>query len=263
MRCFDAAAGRFGWSDRDPRPGSMRDGDWLIGQGCAAAAYPANIGAGAARVSLGTGGHAAVQIAAHDIGTGTHTIIAQVAAERLGVPLGHVMVQIGDTDLPPARPGGRAPRHGSGVCHAVAPACEALRERLARAATQSNAGPFAGGDPAVLLLQDGHAVRSGRPIGAPGRRGGPHQRRRGRSLCRERPQGPAGGFRRQALCRPDVDLARHPAHRLTRPTPSERSSWRCGCMPARGRCGSAGPWARSPPGASSTRARRTASSWAA
>ncbi len=122
MRCFDAAAARFGWAGRDPRPGSMRDGDWLVGQGCAASAYPANIGAGAARVSLGTDGHAAVQIAAHDIGTGTHTLIAQVAAERLGVPLAQIMVQIGDTDLPP---GGlaaglvarvrRLPRRGDGL----------------------------------------------------------------------------------------------------------------------------------------------------
>ena len=154
MRCFDDAARRFGWTARDPRPGSMRGGDWLIGQGCAAAAYPANIGAGAARVSLGTDGHAAVQIAAHDIGTGTHTIIAQVVADRLGVALEHVTVQIGDTDLPP---GGLAAgsSHASGVCNAVAQACEALRERLACAASLSNEGPLAGCEPTALLLRDG------------------------------------------------------------------------------------------------------------
>ena len=154
MQCFDRAAERFGWAGRDKRPGSMRDGDWLVGMGCAASAYPANIGAGAARISLGTDGAAVVRIAAHDIGTGTHTIIAQVAADGLGIPIERVTVQLGDTDLPP---GGLAAgsSHGSGVSNAVAGACEKLREELARAAVRSNAGVLAGADPTTLVLRDG------------------------------------------------------------------------------------------------------------
>ncbi len=154
MPCFDQAAERFGWSGRDPRPGSMRDGDWLVGWGCAAAAYPANIGAGAARVSLGPDGQAWVQIAAHDLGTGTHTIVAMTAADRLGLHVEQVTVQLGDTDLPPAGLAAGS-SHAAGVCNAVARACEEIRARVARAATTSNEGPFAGQDPASLTLSGG------------------------------------------------------------------------------------------------------------
>ena len=159
MRCFDAAAHAFGWAGRNPEPGSHREGDWLVGWGCAAAAYPANIGAGAARVIVETNGVATVKIAAHDLGTGTHTIVAQVAAERLGLPLDQIVVQIGDTDLPPAGLAAGS-SHASGVVHAVALACEQVRDRLARAAAASN-GPLAGQDPAALRLEDGHLAGSG------------------------------------------------------------------------------------------------------
>ncbi len=154
MACFDQAAARFGWSGRDPTPGKMRDGDWLVGWGCAAAAYPANIGAGAARVTFGADGMASVQIAAHDIGTGSHTIIAQTAADRLGLRLAQITVQIGDSDLPPAGLAAGS-SHASGICHAVAKACEELRARIALAATTSNTGPFAGHNPATLSLHAG------------------------------------------------------------------------------------------------------------
>ncbi len=154
LQCFDQAAARFGWADRTPQPRSMRDGDWLVGWGCAAAAYPANIGAGAARVLLGPDEQATVQIAAHDIGNGSHTIIAQTAAERLGLRLEAVTVQLGDSDLPPAGLAAGS-NHASGICHAVAHACEDVRRRIAVAATTSNAGPFAGRDPATLTLAQG------------------------------------------------------------------------------------------------------------
>ncbi len=153
MKCFDVAAKRFGWADRRPAPMSHRDGDWLVGWGCASAAYPANIGAGAARVILETNGIATVKIAAHDLGTGSHTIIAQVAAERLGVTLDQVVVQLGDTDLPPAGLAAGS-SHASGIVHAVALACEQIRDRVARGAAASN-GPLAGSDPAALRLEHG------------------------------------------------------------------------------------------------------------
>lgn len=152
MRCFDVAAEKFGWAGRGA-PGSQRDGDWLIGWGCASAAYPANIGAGAARIVLETSGVATVKIAAHDLGTGSHTIIAQTAAERLGVAIDKVVVQLGDTDLPPAGLAAGS-SHASGIVHAVALACEQIRARLATGAVASN-GPLAGRDPGTLRLEDG------------------------------------------------------------------------------------------------------------
>src|SRR5690606_61984 len=93
MTCYDEAGRAFGWSERKPEPGSMRDGDWLIGWGCASAIYPTHVGAAAARVQLTADGHARVQIAAHEIGTGVMTVVAQMAAERLEIPLDQVEIQ--------------------------------------------------------------------------------------------------------------------------------------------------------------------------
>src|SRR5262249_44763739 len=126
MQCYDEAARAFGWSRRNPEPGSMRDGDWLIGWGCASAVYPTHIGTATARVRLLPNGDVLVQTAAHEIGNGIYTVLSQVAAEQLGVPVAAVKVEVGDSALPPApvaggphnhprpRPGGgqgaRAPR---------------------------------------------------------------------------------------------------------------------------------------------------------
>ncbi len=154
MPCFDQAAERFGWARRSPAPGSMREGDWLIGWGCAAAAYPANIGPAAARVTLTPEGRARVQLAAHDIGTGAYTAIAITAADRLGLGLGQVVVELGGTELPAAGLAAGS-SHTAGICNAVAKACEGVRQRLAQAAVTSNDGPLAGRDPATLTLAEG------------------------------------------------------------------------------------------------------------
>src|ERR1041385_3148366 len=108
MQCYDEAAEKFGWSRRNARPGSMRDGDWYVGWGCASAVYPTHAGAAAARVRLLATrhppvaiGHARVEIAAHEIGTGVRTVIAQIAAERLGIPVSAVTIDTGDSAFPP------------------------------------------------------------------------------------------------------------------------------------------------------------------
>lgn len=129
MKCYDEASERFGWSKRSPQPGSMRDGDWFIGWGCASAVYPTHVGAAAARVRLMPNGKARVQIAAHDIGTGAYTVIGQIAAEQLGVPLSSVSVELGDSNLPPAPVAGGSNTTAS-ACSAVLKACEAIRSKL-------------------------------------------------------------------------------------------------------------------------------------
>jgi xanthine dehydrogenase YagR molybdenum-binding subunit len=123
MKCFDEAAARFGWDKRDPRPGSMSDGDWLIGWGCASAAYPANIGPASARVTVTPQRTAHVEIAAHEIGTGALTVVAVVAAEHLGLPLESVRVDIGDSALPPSNLAAGS-SHTATICHVVAKACD-------------------------------------------------------------------------------------------------------------------------------------------
>jgi xanthine dehydrogenase YagR molybdenum-binding subunit len=129
MKCYDQAAQAFGWSKRTTEPRSMRDGDWLIGWGCASAVYPTHIGASTARVQLSSDGRARVQIAAHEIGTGVMTIVGQMAAERLGVPLDAVQVEVGDSNLPPVPVAGGSNQTAS-CCSVVMKACDALMARL-------------------------------------------------------------------------------------------------------------------------------------
>lgn len=131
MACFDEAAKAFGWSQRSAAPKSMSDGDWLIGYGCAAC-YPTQMAPSAARVRLQRDGRTRVEIAGHEIGTGAYTIIAQTAAERLGVPLEKVSVFVGDSDLPPAPVAGGSNSTAS-TCSAVMMVCDQVRQRLFKA----------------------------------------------------------------------------------------------------------------------------------
>ncbi|MDD1532542.1 MULTISPECIES: xanthine dehydrogenase family protein molybdopterin-binding subunit [unclassified Bradyrhizobium] len=132
MACFDEAVKAFGWAQRSPQPKSMSDGDWLIGYGCAATCYPAQMGPAAARVRLQRDGRTRVEIAGHEIGTGAYTVIAQTAAERLGVPLEKVAVFIGDSDLPPAPVAGGSNSTAS-TCSVVTMVCDQIRQRLFKA----------------------------------------------------------------------------------------------------------------------------------
>ena len=104
MQCYDAAAASFGWSKRTPEPGSMRDGDWLIGYGCATAGYPTHMAPAIARVTLHADGKALVEVAGHDSGQGTYTALGQIAAQALHLDPRQVEVVMGDSKLP-AGPG--------------------------------------------------------------------------------------------------------------------------------------------------------------
>ncbi len=104
MQCYDAAAASFGWKKRTPEPGSMREGDWLIGYGCATAAYPTHMAPATARVTLTAAGEAKVEVAGHDSGQGTYTALGQIAARELKLRPQQVTVVMGDSRLP-AGPG--------------------------------------------------------------------------------------------------------------------------------------------------------------
>ena len=154
MACFDQAADRFGWKRRDPRPGLMSDGDWLVGWGCAAAAYPSNIGPAAARLSVTPDGHAIIQLAGHEIGTGAYTTVGLTVAHSLGLDLAKVKVVMGDSDLPPVPVAGGS-NNAASTTHVAAKACEEVRARVAAAAVADKSSPFFGADPASLGLVDG------------------------------------------------------------------------------------------------------------
>lgn len=131
LKCYDEAAARFGWSRRNPKPGSMRDGRLLIGMGTASATYPAYQAPSSAMVRLLPGGLAEVEVAASDMGPGTYTSMTQVAAETLGLPMDRVTFRLGRSDYPPA------PSHGgswtmASVGSAIRAACLAAKSELAK-----------------------------------------------------------------------------------------------------------------------------------
>ena len=157
MTCYDQAAAAFGWKERNAQPRSMRDGDWLIGFGCATAIYPTHVGPAAALVRLTPSGDVRLQIAAHEIGNGVYTVLGQMAAERLGVDVSSVTVEVGDTRLPPAPVAGGSNTTASS-CSAVLKTCDAIRSKLFHAATTANDGPLAGRNADGLTLNDGKIV---------------------------------------------------------------------------------------------------------
>jgi len=157
MQCYDQAAAAFGWHNRKPQTRSMRAGDWLIGFSCATALYPTHVGPAAARVRLMPNGDVRVQTAAHEIGNGVYTVLAQVAAERLGVNLGSVRVEVGDSRFPPAPVAGGSNTTAS-TCSAVLKTCDAIRSKLFNAAVAAKEGPLADRSADALTLNDGKVI---------------------------------------------------------------------------------------------------------
>lgn len=157
--CYERAAELFGWQRRDPRPGSMRDGDELVGWGCATATYPTQLGPASVRLRLAGNGSASIASAAHDIGTGTYTIMAQVVADRLGLPMDRVGVELGDSSLPYGPMAGGSETAGS-LSAAIVTACEEAGARLIEAASKAEDGPLAGSATGQLRLEGGDIVGS-------------------------------------------------------------------------------------------------------
>src|SRR5437588_10456381 len=127
--CYARGAELFGWSRRDPRPRSMREGRWLIGLGMATAAYPANFRPASAKALMFADGRIEIRCGTQDLGTGTYTILTQIAAEELKVDPSKVRVMLGDSRRPNAPTSGgacSATRAGSAVQAAARP----LRMRL-------------------------------------------------------------------------------------------------------------------------------------
>jgi xanthine dehydrogenase YagR molybdenum-binding subunit len=126
VECLRAGADRFGWTDRDPRPRRRRDGDWWIGTGVAGATYPTMAQPSTARARAVDDGTFEVAIAATDLGTGARTILTQIAADALGVPVERVRIRIGDSTLPKASVAGGSSGSASWGW-AVTGACRELR----------------------------------------------------------------------------------------------------------------------------------------
>jgi xanthine dehydrogenase YagR molybdenum-binding subunit len=162
--CYQRGAQRFGWADRDPAPRSRRDGDWLIGSGMATAAYPVAffMPTQRARARIYGDGSVVAQTGTPEFGTGTGTAMTQVAADALGVPLGVVRFEGGDTDLPnTSSPVGSA---GAGMIGAaVHAAATALRDQLVAIAVADSGSPLSGADAAAIEVGDGRMALRGSP----------------------------------------------------------------------------------------------------
>jgi xanthine dehydrogenase YagR molybdenum-binding subunit len=141
--CYRRAAERFGWSKRKMAPRSTRDGTWLVGTGMATAAYPAHQRPSSARVKVRSDGNVVAQAGSHDLGTGTYTVMAQVAADAIGQSVDKVAFELGDTTLPNA-PLAAGSATAASVGSAVKLAALAARAELVRTATADARSPLHG-----------------------------------------------------------------------------------------------------------------------
>jgi xanthine dehydrogenase YagR molybdenum-binding subunit len=155
--CYRQAAEAFGWDKRNPAPRSMRDGSDLVGFGMATGVWEALQVPITVRIALTANGHAEVACATSDIGTGTYTIMAQVAADMLGLPLDNISIKLGDSSLP------QSPVEGgswiaASVSNGIATTAAVIRDELLRLARQMPNSPLANATPDEVALADGKLV---------------------------------------------------------------------------------------------------------
>jgi xanthine dehydrogenase YagR molybdenum-binding subunit len=155
--CYRQGAEAFGWSKRNAEPRSMRDGSELVGWGMASGIWEALQMKTAARIVLTANGHAEIACATSDIGTGTYTIMAQVAADMLGLPIDNVSIKLGDSTLP-ASPVEGGSWMAASVSHAIKNAADAVRKELLALAKKMPDSPLKGAKLDEVMLADGKIV---------------------------------------------------------------------------------------------------------
>jgi xanthine dehydrogenase YagR molybdenum-binding subunit len=155
--CYRSGAEAFGWARRNPEPRSMRDASDLVGWGMATGIWEALQMTIAVRIVLTANGHAEVSCATSDIGTGTYTIMAQVAADMLGLPIEDISIKLGDSTLP------QSPVEGgswiaASVSNGIVTTSDAIRKELLRLAKLMPNSPLAHAAPEEVALADGKLV---------------------------------------------------------------------------------------------------------
>ncbi len=155
--CYRQGAEAFGWNRRGAEPRSMRDGNDLVGWGMATGVWEALQMPVATRIVMTANGHAEVSCAASDIGTGTYTIMAQVAADSLGLPIENITIKLGDSTLPQAPVEGGSWMAAS-ACHSVAATAGEIRKELLRLTKKIRKSPLAGARLEDVMLADGKLV---------------------------------------------------------------------------------------------------------
>jgi xanthine dehydrogenase YagR molybdenum-binding subunit len=161
-QCYARGAELFGWSKRNLKNGQTRDGKMLVGYGMASASYPVHNSQGNARVRLYADGHAVVQAGATDLGTGTYTIITQVAADSLGLPMENVRFELGDTVLPTTQWSGGSTAAGR-VSSSVYLAAQEVWQKLIKVAVTDKKSPLYGAKPADVAVEKGRMQLKANP----------------------------------------------------------------------------------------------------
>ena len=156
---YQVGADRFGWSKRNPKVGSMRRGDEILGWGMATCTWPGHRQSATVRVTLLANGAARAVCATQDIGTGTYTVFAEVVSDKTGLPVDKIQVLLGDSALPPGPTSG-----GSAATATVLPAISAATEKaigvVLKVASKTDASPFHGVDPKDLKMTSGRIHRT-------------------------------------------------------------------------------------------------------
>jgi xanthine dehydrogenase YagR molybdenum-binding subunit len=160
VEAYERGAQKFGWQRRPPR--SQREGEWLVGQGVAAATYHVVRFPATVRVRVSADGTALVQTSAQDNGMGTATVQVQHAAERLGLSVESVSMEYGDTNLPKSAPAG-ASNQTVALVQAVKDACEKLQRELLSLAGNGNHGPLSRARFDEVEARDGGLFRKDDP----------------------------------------------------------------------------------------------------
>jgi len=160
--CYRIGAERFGWARRTPEPRSMRSGRMLVGWGMATATYPANREESKASALIRADGTALVRSGTHDLGTGTYTIMTQIAAEALGLPVSKVRFELGDT-LQPEAAGAGGSKTTASVGPAVYAAAKAARDKVVAMAVADRDSPLHGLAPDAVDVDGGWLMDRQRP----------------------------------------------------------------------------------------------------
>ncbi|KNE75754.1 Periplasmic aromatic aldehyde oxidoreductase, molybdenum binding subunit YagR [Candidatus Burkholderia crenata] len=153
--CYQIGADKFGWSRRNPKPRSMRDGNMLIGLGMATATYPANRSEASAIARILPDGTAMATSDTQDLGTGTYTVMTQVAADALGFPVDKVDFVLGDSSLPYAPVSGGSPT--------VREAASQARTKLIAMAIADPGSPLSGGSIDDATVNNGWVISRADP----------------------------------------------------------------------------------------------------
>ncbi len=160
LECYRMAAGAFGWARRDPRPGSMRDGDELVGWGMATELHSYNANRSSVELTVGVDGRATLRTASQEIGTGTYTVITQVVAEGLGMPLDHVTTLLGDTAFPAASISAGSSTMPS-LIGPVSQAAQSARDAVVELAVADPRSPLHGVPAKDVVTERGHLFARG------------------------------------------------------------------------------------------------------